>query len=156
MNTIPAIPCRPSAAFTLVCPSTGRFDQRPVESRADVLVFTTPPLTEPLEIVGQVQAKLWASSDRKDTDFTVKLTDVYPDGRSMIFLDGIVKGRYRNGYLEEELLEAWGGGRVGYRLGLYRDRAGAPGTVCGSPFPAAISIAGTSTPTRANLTASTP
>ena len=86
-------------------PVNGPYDQREVESRADVLVFTTPPLAKPLEIVGQVQAKLWASSDRKDTDFTVKLTDVYPDGRSMIFLDGIVKGRYRNGYLEEELLE---------------------------------------------------
>lgn len=86
-------------------PVKGPYDQREVESRADVLVFTTPALEKPLEIVGQVQAKLWASSDRRDTDFTVKLTDVYPDGRSMIFLDGIVKGRYRNGYAEEELLE---------------------------------------------------
>ncbi len=86
-------------------PVNGPYDQREVESRADVLVFTTPPLAEPLEIVGQVQAKLWASSDRKDTDFTVKLTDVYPDGRSMVFLDGIVKARYRNGWGEEEMLE---------------------------------------------------
>ncbi|MCL4853782.1 MAG: CocE/NonD family hydrolase, partial [Bryobacteraceae bacterium] len=86
-------------------PVNGPYDQRPVESRADVLIFTTPPLAEPLEIVGQVVAKLWASSDRKDTDFTVKLTDVYPDGRSMIFLDGIVRGRYRNGFQEEEFLE---------------------------------------------------
>ena len=86
-------------------PVNGPYDQREVESRPDVLVFTTPALQAPLEIVGQVQAQLWASSDRTDTDFTVKLTDVYPDGRSMIFLDGIVKGRYRNGYLEEELLE---------------------------------------------------
>lgn len=86
-------------------PVNGPYDQGEVESRADVLVFTTPALAKPLEIVGQVQAKLWASSDRKDTDFTVKLTDVYPDGRSMIFLDGIIKGRYRNGYLDEELLE---------------------------------------------------
>lgn len=58
-----------------------------------------------LEIVGAVQVKRWASSDRKDTDFTVKLTDDYPDGRSMIFLDGIVKARYRNSYLKEEFLE---------------------------------------------------
>ena len=86
-------------------PVNGPYDQRPVESRADVLNFTTPRLTEPLEIVGQVQAKLWAASNCKDTDFTVKLTDVYPDGRSMIFLDGIVKGRYRNDCSEEELLE---------------------------------------------------
>jgi hypothetical protein len=86
-------------------PVNGPYDQREVEGRTDVLAFTTPPLMKPLAIVGQVQAKLWASSDRKDTDFTVKLTDVYPDGRSMIFLDGIVKARYRNGFLAEELLE---------------------------------------------------
>lgn len=98
-------------------PVNGPFDQREVESRADVLVFTTPPLAKPLEIVGQVQAKLWASSDRKDTDFTVKLTDVYPDGRSMIFLDGIVKARYRNGYLEEELLEPGKVTELGIDLG---------------------------------------
>ena len=70
-----------------------------------MLAFTTPLLKTPLEIVGAVRVKLWASSDRKDTDFTVKLTDVYPDGRSMIFLDGIVKARYRNTYLKEEFLE---------------------------------------------------
>jgi putative CocE/NonD family hydrolase len=86
-------------------PVKGPFDQREVEGRRDVLVFTTPVLKTPLEVVGEVRAKLWASSDRKDTDFTVKLTDVYPDGRSMIFLDGIVKARYRNTYLKEEFLQ---------------------------------------------------
>jgi predicted acyl esterase len=99
-NPVPTV-----GRFHARLPVNGPHDQREVESRSDVLVFTTPVLEEPLEIVGQVQAKLWASSDRKDTDFTVKLTDVYPDGRSMIFLDGIVKVRYRNGYLQEELLE---------------------------------------------------
>jgi uncharacterized protein len=86
-------------------PVTGPFDQRGVEDRPDVLVFTTPALAEPLTIVGRVSATIWASSDRKDTDFTVKLTDVYPDGRSMFVLDGIVKARYRNTYLAAELLE---------------------------------------------------
>lgn len=86
-------------------PVTGPHDQREVEGRPDVLVFTTSVLTAPLQIVGAVQVKLWASSDRKDTDFTVKLTDVYPDGRSMIFLDGIVKARFRNTYRQEEFLE---------------------------------------------------
>lgn len=79
-------------------------DQRTVEKRADVLLFTTEALTQPLEIVGQVRVKAWASSNCKDTDFTAKLTDVYPDGRSINFLDSIVKGRYRNTYLKEELL----------------------------------------------------
>jgi|LSQX01.2.fsa_nt_gb putative CocE/NonD family hydrolase len=85
-------------------PVNGPFDQRPVESRPDVLLFTSEQLADPLKIVGQIKVRLWASSDRTDTDFTAKLTDVYPDGRSIIFLDSIVKGRYRNGYLQEELL----------------------------------------------------
>jgi putative CocE/NonD family hydrolase len=86
-------------------PVKGPYDQRPVEGRPDVLVFTTPELKEPLAMVGQIRVRLWASSDRKDTDFTAKLTDVYPDGRSMIFADSIVKGRYRDTFLEEEFLE---------------------------------------------------
>lgn len=86
-------------------PVKGPYDQRDVEKRDDVLVFTTPELKSPLRIVGQVQVKLWASSNRKDTDFTAKLCDVYPDGRSMLITDSIVKGRHRNTYLEEEFLE---------------------------------------------------
>jgi len=85
-------------------PVNGPFDQRPVENRPDVLIFTTPELKTPLKLVGQIRVRLWGSSDRTDTDFTAKLTDVYPTGHSMIFADGIVKGRYRNTYLREELL----------------------------------------------------
>jgi uncharacterized protein len=85
-------------------PVKGPYDQRDVEGRQDVLLFTTPELETPLPIVGQVRVKLWASSSQKDTDFTAKLTDVYPDGRSMLFLDSLVKGRYRNTYLQEEFL----------------------------------------------------
>ena len=85
-------------------PVKGPFDQTPVEGRPDVLLFTTPVLEAPLEIVGQIRVKLYASSDRTDTDFTAKLTDVYPDGRSMVFADSIVKARYRNTYLKEEFL----------------------------------------------------
>jgi len=85
-------------------PVKGPYDQRRVEGRPDVLVFTTRKLEKPLKIVGRVRVKLWASSDRKDTDFTAKLTDVYPDGKSMIFADGIVKARYRKTLLKEEFL----------------------------------------------------
>ncbi len=85
-------------------PVTGPHDQRPAEERPDVLLFTTEPLETPLKIVGQIRVVLHASSDRTDTDFTAKLTDVYPDGRSMIFSDGIVKGRYRDGFLQDALL----------------------------------------------------
>lgn len=69
-----------------------------------MLLFTTPPLASPLRLVGQIGLRMFGSSDRTDTDFTARLTDVYPDGRSMNFADGIVKGRYRNSYLTEELL----------------------------------------------------
>lgn len=75
-----------------------------MENRPDVILFTSSPLSEPLKIVGRVYVKVWASSDRQDTDFVVKLTDVYPDGRSILFVDGIVKGRFRNTYLREEFL----------------------------------------------------
>ena len=75
----------------------GPYDQRSVENRADVLLFTSDVLTEPYEATGRIMAKLYVSSDCSDTDFTVKLTDVYPDGRSMLICDGIIRMRNRNG-----------------------------------------------------------
>lgn len=77
----------------------GPYDQlQEVETRNDVLVFSTPILTENLIIKGNSKVVLNISSDRMDTDFTIRLTDVYPDGRSMIFADGIKRMRFRNGY----------------------------------------------------------
>ena len=75
----------------------GPYDQRSVENRDDVLVFTSPVLDEPFEATGPIKAILYVSSDCIDTDFTVKLTDVYPDGRSMLITDGILRMRNRNG-----------------------------------------------------------
>lgn len=76
--------------------SKGPKDQRPTEDRPDVLLFTSPPLDRHIEITGPVKVKLWASSTAPDTDFTAKLCDVYPDGRSMIVLDGILRAGHRN------------------------------------------------------------
>ena len=73
----------------------GPMDQRELESRPDVLVFQTDPLEEPLQVIGRVKVKLWASSSCVDTDFVAKLIDVYPDGRSMLIADGIIRGRFR-------------------------------------------------------------
>jgi predicted acyl esterase len=84
----------------------GPMDQRPVESRPDVLLFTTEPLAEPVEVTGRITAKLLVSSDCPDTDFTVKLCDVYPDGRSLLVTDGIRRASLRNGYEKHEPLEA--------------------------------------------------
>ncbi|MFQ6132839.1 MAG: CocE/NonD family hydrolase [Armatimonadota bacterium] len=82
----------------------GCFDQRQVEDRDDVLLYTTEPLEEPLEVTGRILVKLWASSDCVDTDFTAKLTDVYPDGRSLLVLDGILRARFRDTSEQERFL----------------------------------------------------
>jgi putative CocE/NonD family hydrolase len=84
----------------------GPRDQRKVEGRPDVLLFTTEALAEPVEVTGRTKAKLFVSSDCPDTDFTVKLTDVYPDGRSMLVTDGILRARYRRSFEREDFLEA--------------------------------------------------
>lgn len=67
---------------------SGPMDQSPIESRDDVVVFSSSPLTEDLEVTGRIKAKLFVSSDCVDTDFVVRLTDVYPDGRSILITDG--------------------------------------------------------------------
>ena len=78
----------------------GPYDQSAVENRSDVLVFTSPLLITPFEATGPIIAQLFVSSDCPDTDFTVKLTDVYPDGRSLFITDGIL--RMRNRYTQEQ------------------------------------------------------
>ena len=83
----------------------GPMDQRAAEERDDVLCFTTDPLTQPVEATGRIWVRLHAASSARDTDFTAKLTDVYPDGRSMLVLDGIIRARHCNSVRTEELLE---------------------------------------------------
>ena len=83
----------------------GPMDQRKVEKRPDVLLFTTDELKEPVEVTGRITAKLFVSSDCPDTDFTVKLCDVYPDGRSMLVTDGILRARYHKSFEKESFLE---------------------------------------------------
>ena len=83
----------------------GGLDQRPVEHRNDVLVFTSDPLDEDLEVTGPVIVKLFASTDGPDTDFTAKLVDVHPDGYALNLCDGIIRGRYRESTERQTLLE---------------------------------------------------
>ena len=88
----------------------GPFIQTPLEDREDVILFSTPPLEEPLEVTGDVKVILYASSDAVDTDFTAKLTDVYPATddypyeRSLLVADGIIRARYRNSSTTPELM----------------------------------------------------
>ncbi|MGE0887423.1 MAG: CocE/NonD family hydrolase [Blastocatellales bacterium] len=76
----------------------GAFDQRKMEERQDILVYSTEPLKEGVEVSGPIEVTLYVSSDAKDTDFTVKLIDVLPDGRAYNLDETIQRMRYRNGY----------------------------------------------------------
>jgi len=78
--------------------SGGAFDQRKNEARADVLVYTTDPLPDGIEVSGPIEATLYVSSDVKDTDITVKLLDVYPDGTAYNLDENIQRLRWRDGY----------------------------------------------------------
>ncbi len=73
----------------------GPIDQRALERRDDVLVYTTPRLERDVEVTGPLQVVLYAASSAKDTDFTAKLVDVYPDGRAIHLAEGILRGRHR-------------------------------------------------------------
>jgi uncharacterized protein len=76
----------------------GARDQREMEVRSDILVYTTPALKEATDVSGPITLTVYVSSDRKDTDFTVKLEDVYPDGRAYNLDNTIQRVRYREGY----------------------------------------------------------
>lgn len=80
----------------------GFHDQREVEKRQDVLVYTSPPLPENTEVTGPISVVLFASSSARDTDFTAKLVDMQPDETPMSITDGIIRARFKNG--REELL----------------------------------------------------
>ena len=78
--------------------SGGSLDQREVEQRPDVLVYTTEPFKDGVEVSGPMTFTVYVSSDRKDTDVTVKVMDVYPDGKAYNLDETIQRVRYRNGY----------------------------------------------------------
>jgi putative CocE/NonD family hydrolase len=82
----------------------GPFDQRPIEERTDVVTFTTDALDDALTVMGPVRCSFWIRPDTTDLDVAVRLTDVYPDGRSMLVLDGIQRARMRCGDRRECLL----------------------------------------------------
>jgi uncharacterized protein len=78
--------------------TAGAFDQRKMEARDDILVFTSAPFKDGLTLSGPIEPTLYVSSDAKDTDFTVKVIDVYPDGRAYNLDESIQRMRYRDGY----------------------------------------------------------
>jgi putative CocE/NonD family hydrolase len=76
----------------------GSYDQSEIEARPDVLVYSTPVLKEGIEVTGPLKAVLYVSSSAKDTDFTAKLVDVYPDGKAYNVQEGILRARHREGF----------------------------------------------------------
>ena len=92
----------PSYGGNVCCTGTavqaGVFDQRKMEARNDILVYTSEPFKEGTELTGPIEPTLYVSSDAKDTDFTVKVLDVYPDGRAFNLDESIQRLRYRDGY----------------------------------------------------------
>jgi putative CocE/NonD family hydrolase len=92
----------PSYGGNVCCTGTavqaGAFDQRKMEARNDILVYTSEPFKEGTELSGPIEPTLYVSSDAKDTDFTVKVLDVYPDGRAYNLDESIQRLRYREGY----------------------------------------------------------
>jgi uncharacterized protein len=103
----PASPV-PTLGGNVCCSSVanGPHDQRKAEARDDVLVYTTPVLSEAVEVTGPITLKLFAATDAPDTDWTAKLVDVHPDGYAQNLQDGILRARYRRGKGQPaELLE---------------------------------------------------
>jgi len=83
----------------------GPMDQRAIGERSDVLKFSSPILTAPLEVTGRVSVDLWAESDAPDTDFMAKLIDVYPDGSERLVLDSALRARFRDGFDHEVFMK---------------------------------------------------
>jgi putative CocE/NonD family hydrolase len=99
----------PSLGGSICCFSQsftgGSYDQSHIEMRNDILVYTSEPLQKTLELAGPVSVSLFLSSDRKDTDLTIKLLDVYPDGRAYNLDENIERVRWRDGWDEPVFME---------------------------------------------------
>src|SRR5207249_9471256 len=96
MNPVPSyggnVCCTGSAV------QAGAFDQRRMEARDDILVYTSEPVRQGTEVSGPITPSLYVSSDAKDTDFTVQVLDVHPDGRAYHLAASLPRMRYRDGY----------------------------------------------------------
>jgi putative CocE/NonD family hydrolase len=93
----------PTHGGFLMLAEGGPLDQREIEKREDVLVYTSKALEKDMEVTGPVKVVLYAASSATDTDWTGKLVDVYPDGRAFNLCDGIIRARYRDSPLGEKL-----------------------------------------------------
>jgi putative CocE/NonD family hydrolase len=94
----------PTHGGAILFDEPGIFNQREIEKRNDVLVFTSQALQQELEVTGNIKVILYASTDAKDTDWTAKLLDVYPDGRAFNLCDGVIRARYHKDPFNPQLI----------------------------------------------------
>jgi hypothetical protein len=123
LSSAPARAGRPSNSFTYdprkpvptvgggaccmgTLPAAGGFDQADIDARNDVLIFTSPELAQNMVVRGPIAIDLYVSSTAPDTDFSVKLVDVHPDGKAYNIDDTIFRARYRDGYQKPTLMQA--------------------------------------------------
>lgn len=99
----PASPC-PTIGGQNLTLERGPMDQSKVESRKDAVVFTSAPLDKPVEVTGRLTAEIFVASSAVDTDLSVRICDVYPDGKSYLITEGIQRVRYRKSAEKPELL----------------------------------------------------
>ena len=120
--------------------AAGPQDQRPIEGRRDILIYTSDVLQEELEATGPVKVVLYAASDAVDTDFVAKLVDVHPDGSSYNMAEGIMRARYRESLTTPRLLTPGQVNRLRNRSGGNFDRVSERPPDTGArdeqPFPA--------------------
>lgn len=95
----------------------GARDARGFETQAEVRTWTTEPLSKPVEWTGAVHAELWLSSTAPDTDVLVRVSDVYPDGRSLLVMDYPLRARYREGFEKQVPLTPGEPAKLAWRLG---------------------------------------
>lgn len=110
-----ADPVHPASIPTIAFP--GAKDAREYEKHSEVRTFSSDVLKEPVEWTGKVQAELFVSSDARDTDFIVRVSDVYPDGRSILIMDYIRRARYREGYEREVFMKPGEVTKVAFDVG---------------------------------------
>jgi uncharacterized protein len=100
--TVGGAVCRACASGEV---NDGAADQLDVETRNDILVYTTPVLGHGVEVTGPIELTLYVSSSARDTDFTAKLVDVYPNGPAYDLQEGVLRARYREGFESKVLMK---------------------------------------------------
>ena len=96
----------------------GAKDARPFEQQSEVRTWTTDVLKQPVEWTGEVTAEVWVSSTAKDTDFILRVSDVYPDGRSILLMDYPQRARYRDGFSRQHLLTPGEPAKLAWHIGF--------------------------------------